>query len=108
MITILVQNQPFLKIELMICDYDHPQPTSRPKSRDGDYDDDHSKLKTKNIHVSGKEDEDGYPSQELVIYGSSRSSPRSHSAVGGNFDPQVDTISIIASSSFSFFIPFKS
>ena len=25
----------------------------------------------------------------MVIYGSSRSSPRSHSAVGGNFDPQV-------------------
>ena len=44
------------------------------------------KLKTS---ISGKEDEDGYPSQELVIYGSSRSSPRSHSAVGGNFDPQV-------------------
>lgn len=36
----------------------------------------------------GKEEEDGYPSQEMVIYGSSRSSPRSHSAVGGNFDPQ--------------------
>ena len=40
-------------------------------------------------YVTGKEEEDGYPSQEMVIYGSSRSSPRSHSAVGGNFDPQV-------------------
>ena len=45
-------------------------------------------------YVTGKEEEDGYPSQEMVIYGSSRSSPRSHSAVGGNFDPQV-TITII-------------
>ena len=48
-------------------------------------------------YVTGKEEEDGYPSQEMVIYGSSRSSPRSHSAVGGNFDPQV-TNTVSASS----------
>ena len=49
----------------------------------------HREFLTTKVYVAGKEEEDGYPSQEMVIYGSSRSSPRSHSAVGGNFDPQV-------------------
>ena len=47
-------------------------------------------MMIKTMNFTGKEDEEGgYPNQEMVIYGSSRSSPRSHSAVGGNFDPQV-------------------